>query len=111
NHRVAPSVRSGIATRQTRNAEEGMARKSRSGAEKRTRTSTVLPPPGPEPGASTNSAISARKGAKCNGKALLCQRTVPVCTSDCLNENHQENHQIFRRENSRPRRFDARARA
>jgi hypothetical protein len=30
------------------------------GAEKRTRTSTVLPPPGPEPGASTNSAISAR---------------------------------------------------
>ena len=29
------------------------------GAEKRTRTSTVLPPPGPEPGASTNSAISA----------------------------------------------------
>src|SRR6185503_14057962 len=42
--------------------------------EKRTRTSTVLPPPGPEPGASTNSAISAREGAECNGKALLCQR-------------------------------------
>src|SRR5258708_10189831 len=44
-------------------------------AEKRTRTSTVLPPPGPEPGASTNSAISARKGAKCNGKVLPCQRS------------------------------------
>ena len=29
------------------------------GAQERTRTSTVLPPPGPEPGASTNSATWA----------------------------------------------------
>ncbi len=39
--------------------QEGIA-----GAEKRTRTSTVLPPPGPEPGASTNFAISALQTVK-----------------------------------------------
>ena len=31
----------------------------KAGAEEGTRTPTVLPPPGPEPGASTNSATSA----------------------------------------------------
>ena len=35
-------------------------RQRRSGAEEGTRTPTVLPPPGPEPGASTKSATSAR---------------------------------------------------
>jgi MFS family permease len=45
----------------------------RHGAEKRTRTSTVLPPPGPEPGASTNSAISARRAQNLMAKCSTCQ--------------------------------------
>ena len=43
------------------------------GAEKRTRTSTVLPPLGPEPSASTNSAISAFRVADSKAKRLICQ--------------------------------------
>src|SRR5262249_56951933 len=47
----------------------------RTGAEKRTRTSTVLRPPGPEPGASTNSAISAN-GPPFYGKTRPCCKTM-----------------------------------
>ena len=39
------------------------------GAQKRTRTSTVLPPLGPEPSASTNSATSAGGSRLANGQA------------------------------------------
>src|SRR6185436_18922067 len=72
-HRAAPSFRAFKLGKQRERAKR-IAQGFQAGAEKRTRTSTVLPPPGPEPGASTNSAISAREGAECNGKALLCQR-------------------------------------
>ena len=44
---------------------------NRNGAEKRTRTSTVLPPPGPEPGASTNSATSARRAQNVTFRAAI----------------------------------------
>jgi hypothetical protein len=46
-------------------------KKPLTGARKRTRTSTVLPPPGPEPGASTNSAIRAKF------RPSLCHGTLP----------------------------------
>jgi hypothetical protein len=62
------SSRIGLASRQT------YVFKRKCGAEEGIRTPTVLPPPGPEPGASTNSATSAFQGiAQMDDTHLRCK--------------------------------------